>query len=93
MQLLVKLYSQVTFKLVSRLAEFDDEFLSKCISIINEQKAIINLRQEKPKDEFEKVEKPISAFSTITSTSLQKLLPPEERKILRYLLLIKEYIK
>lgn len=45
------------------------------------------------KEEFEKVEKPITPFSAYTSTVMQKVLPPEEKKIVKYIHLIKELIK
>lgn len=39
------------------------------------------------------MEKPILAFSSITSSVLRKVLPPEEKKIKKYLSLIKELIR
>lgn len=56
------------------------------------QEIILN-REQQPKDEFEKVEKPLSKLSTITTTVTQRVQPPEERKLLKYLNLIKELIK
>ena len=52
--------------------------------------AIAN-RTNEVKEEYAPVERHISAFSSITT--LTKILPFEERKILRYLTLIKELVK
>ena len=50
-------------------------------------------RTEQPKEEFEKVEKPITTFSMLHSSVMQKVLPPEEKKILKYLHLMKELMR
>ena len=45
------------------------------------------------KDEYERVEKPITPHSVITSTITQRVLPPEEKRIIKYINLIKELIR
>lgn len=51
----------------------------------------INSRTEEPKEISQSVDKYISAFAS--SSLLLKILPIEERKILRYINLLRELIK
>ena len=90
---MIKAYTSVTYRLERRLPEFEYEFMFKCIASINVQRDIIKNRTEVLKDEFERIEKPILAFSSITSSVLRRVLPPEEKRIKKYLSLIKELIR
>ncbi|CDW89068.1 ubiquitin carboxyl-terminal hydrolase family protein [Stylonychia lemnae] len=92
-QLLIKLYTNVSFLLVDLLPQFDDEFLSKVVMNINRYREIIANRDTAPKDEYERVETPLNQFSSITTSSIQRILPQEEKRILRYLNLLKDYIR
>lgn len=81
----------MSYGFVCKLPEFDDEFFAKCITMIRRIKDEINGRSEDLKKLYEKDLNNQSISSSILS--LARVLPPEERKILRYLTLIKEYIR
>ncbi len=83
----------MTYPLEKRIPEFESEFLSICIGSINHLRETILSRTEQPKDEYEKVERPLSILSSFTSSVLLKVIPPEEKLILRYMLIIKELVK
>ena len=89
--MLIKLHTNVSFELESSVPQFEDSFIDKCIEHINTELDKINARTEEPKEVFQSVEKYISAFAS--SALLQKILPTEEKKILRYLSLLRELIK
>jgi len=91
-QLLLKVYTSIAYRHEYRISEFEDSYLDKCKHNIEEQLAKIKARTEEPKEEFEKVETKIAPFSFPTTVT-QKVLPPEEKKIVRTLYLIKEFIK
>ena len=90
---LIQLYTSPTFRLESRLSEFEHDFVMTCIASMNKQRELILARKEPLKPEYERVERPIIAFSSITNSVLERILPPEEKKIKKYIQLIKELIK
>jgi len=60
--------------------------------VITSQQSLILARTVEPKEEFIKVEKSLSVFS-ISTTVTQRVLPPEERKISRAMMMLKDLIK
>jgi hypothetical protein len=72
-QMLIRLYTSPTFLLEDRISEFEDAFIKRCLDQIRELKEEVLNREEEPNEEYERVEKPISKFSTITSTVTQKI--------------------
>lgn len=90
---LIQLYTCVDFSLQDRVPEFEDAYIEFCIKSINFYKDLIQNRTEIPKEEYQKVEKPITKFSTITSSVTQRVQPFEESRIIKFLNLIKELIK
>jgi hypothetical protein len=57
---LIRLYSSVAFELESRIPEFEDSFLNRCVNAMKETQAIISQRREKIKDTYEVVTVPHS---------------------------------
>jgi hypothetical protein len=60
--------------------------IENLISLISSRKTVM-------KDEYERVEKPLYPYSSISTSVLQKTLPLEEKKIIKYINLLKELIK
>ena len=66
MQLLLKLYTSVTYELENNIPEFEDSFIKTCIDGICQQLEIISDRTPEQKEELVRIEKQITAY-TFTS--------------------------
>lgn len=90
-KLLISLHHGVAADLRDRIPDFDDIFIDRIFQIIEEQIPLIKARSPEDRDQFQAA---LAGLSAYASTIQQlRVTPPEERKIVRSLFLLRQMIR
>lgn len=90
-KLLISLHHGVAAELRDRIPDFDDIFIDRTFQIISEQIPVIKARTQEDSDRFKAA---LAGLSPYASTIQQlRVTPPEERKIVRSLFLLRQMIR